>query len=149
MDRPAGPGPGLVPGLHGRLLGADADLAVRRAARADAAEHQARRRGPHGALRWTVSIHLLRVRGVAKREDAPHRALRWLAHDLAGWLGAQPAIEEPAEAASAGSARCSGPMLITISMTTFGGTGAMTHSSGTMAIPISIPACSASTTMAP
>jgi MFS transporter, DHA2 family, multidrug resistance protein len=34
MDRTAGTGTGLVPGLHGCLLGADADLARRRAARA-------------------------------------------------------------------------------------------------------------------
>ena len=52
-------------------------------------------------------------------------------------------------AASVGSARCSGPLPITISMTTYGGTGAMIHFSGTTAIPISMLACLASTTMAP
>ena len=43
MDRTAGAGTGLVPGLHGCLLGADADLARRRAARAHPAQGQARR----------------------------------------------------------------------------------------------------------
>lgn len=42
MDRAAGAGTGLVPGLHGCLLGADADLARRRPARAQPAQGQAR-----------------------------------------------------------------------------------------------------------
>jgi hypothetical protein len=40
MDRTAGAGTSFVPGLHGRLLGVDADLACRRAARARPAESQ-------------------------------------------------------------------------------------------------------------
>src|SRR6516164_794718 len=50
MDRSAGAVTGVVPGLHGRLLGFDADLAVRRAARACPAQGQARWPRPHGPL---------------------------------------------------------------------------------------------------
>ena len=42
MDRAAGAGTGVVPRLHGCFLGADADLACRRAARAHPAQGQAR-----------------------------------------------------------------------------------------------------------
>ena len=42
LDRTAGAGAGVFPGLHGRLLGADADLACRRAARAYPAQRQTR-----------------------------------------------------------------------------------------------------------
>ncbi len=48
----AGAGAGVVPGLHGCVLGADADLAFRRAARADPAQGQARRSCP----RWAIEI---------------------------------------------------------------------------------------------
>jgi hypothetical protein len=44
MDRTAGADPGVVPGLHGRLLGADADLVCGRAAGANPAQGQAGRR---------------------------------------------------------------------------------------------------------
>src|SRR6202042_2012397 len=50
LDRAAGADAGIVPRLHGRLLGADADLACRRAAGIDIAQGQARRSGPYGAL---------------------------------------------------------------------------------------------------
>jgi predicted acylesterase/phospholipase RssA len=50
MDRTAGAGTGVVPRLHGRLLGADADHARRRAARADPAQGQARWSCLHGPL---------------------------------------------------------------------------------------------------
>jgi hypothetical protein len=56
MDRTAGAGASLVPGLYGRVLVADADLARRRAARVDLAQGQARRRRSRGPLvrttRW-------------------------------------------------------------------------------------------------
>src|SRR5262249_44451848 len=46
MDRAAGAEPGVVPRLHGRLLGADVDLACHGSARADPAQDQARRSRP-------------------------------------------------------------------------------------------------------
>src|ERR1700756_184766 len=51
MDRAAGASSGVVPGLHGCVLGADADLAFRSAARACAPQGQARRSCPHRPLR--------------------------------------------------------------------------------------------------
>ena len=51
LDRPAGAGAIVLPRLHGRLLGADAALARGRAAGAEPAQGQARRRGAGGALR--------------------------------------------------------------------------------------------------
>src|SRR5258708_40013027 len=50
MDRTAGADPGVLPGLHGCILGPDADLAFRRAARADAAKDQTRRPCPRRPL---------------------------------------------------------------------------------------------------
>src|SRR5258708_7608668 len=55
MDRTAGADPGVLPGLHGCILGPDAYLAFRRAARADAAKDQTRRPCPRRPLRSTVS----------------------------------------------------------------------------------------------
>ena len=49
MDWTAGARTGVVPGLYGRVLASDADLARGRAARTDAAQDQARRRR-NGAL---------------------------------------------------------------------------------------------------
>src|SRR5258706_14195070 len=51
MDRTAGADPGVLPGLHGCILGPDADLAFRRTARADAAKDQTRRPCPRRPLR--------------------------------------------------------------------------------------------------
>ncbi len=51
LDRTAGADAGVVPGLHGRLLDPDADLARGRAARAGPAQGQAGGRQPHGPLR--------------------------------------------------------------------------------------------------
>src|SRR5258705_5008193 len=56
MDRRAGSGAGVIPCLHGRVLGPDADLAFGRAARACPAQGQARRSCPHGPLRSTARI---------------------------------------------------------------------------------------------
>src|SRR5271156_4488933 len=50
MGWAAGRGAVLLPGLHGRLFGADADLARRRAARPDLAQGQARRGRSEGPL---------------------------------------------------------------------------------------------------
>jgi hypothetical protein len=46
MDQTAGEGTGVVLGPHGRLLGADADLARGRTARAYPAQRQTRGGGP-------------------------------------------------------------------------------------------------------
>ena len=51
LDRPAGAGAGVLPRLHGRLLGADAALARGRSARAEPAQGQARRPRAGGALK--------------------------------------------------------------------------------------------------
>jgi DHA2 family multidrug resistance protein len=50
MDRTTGADPGVVPRLHGRLLGADAHLARHGSARADPAQDQARWFCLHGPL---------------------------------------------------------------------------------------------------
>jgi hypothetical protein len=63
-DRTAGANPGVIPCLHGRFLGADADLAFRRAARADPAQGQARRSRPCRPL-IIVAWRLGRAEGAA------------------------------------------------------------------------------------
>ena len=54
VDRSAGAGPGVVPGLYGCVLGARADLACGRAARADPAQSQTGRSCPRRSLRPTA-----------------------------------------------------------------------------------------------
>jgi hypothetical protein len=74
MDRAAGAGTGFVPGLHGCLLGADANLAFRRAARADPAQGQARRSRPCRPL-IIVAKEIWTRRG-------SHPCLCWASTDL-------------------------------------------------------------------
>src|SRR6266436_3960862 len=57
MDWRAGAGAGVIPCLHGCVLGPDVDLAFSRAARPKPAQGQARRSCPHGPLRSTASFH--------------------------------------------------------------------------------------------
>ncbi len=56
LDRTAGADAGVVPGVHGRLLGSDADLAWRCAARACPAQRQARRSCPCSPLRRSAWV---------------------------------------------------------------------------------------------
>src|SRR5262249_25920810 len=66
MDWTAGADAGVVPGLHGRLLGPDADRAFGRAARACLAQSQTGRGGSDGtliAMMWVAFTCMTRVNG--------------------------------------------------------------------------------------
>src|SRR6478736_60808 len=85
MDWCAGAGAGVVPGLHGRVLGANADLALRRATRTDAAHDQAQRRRSRRPLRIVLMGTDARRKPSGSPKPDSSRTKRWCAMISRRW----------------------------------------------------------------